>query len=348
MVMHCACRDARLSGDHLRCSRRVTVALKQLGGGIEHATAQSYGIICPSVCGELPFHMLYNEPIDSNRSTGLLCGEEEIGIMGYALVTLMGLGIATAGAAIAAATPPEDGHTVLELRQYKIAHGQRDIFIPFFEREFVETQEALGMRLVGQFRERDDPDRFVWLREFPNMTQREKQLSDFYYGPVWKAHRDQANPMLDDNDNVLLLKPVSPDDDFRASSTPRAKIGEMAPPHGVVIAHILYLWKVPDSGFAAFFDAKIKPALNGAGLPVLGVFVPESAPNNFPRLQIRQGEKLLVWFTRTANQVAYDAAWRKVTSTFAWKRDIAPTLSDSLERPPQILHLDPTPRSALR
>src|SRR5829696_7935028 len=56
--------------------------------------------------------------------------------------------------------------SVLELRQYTLHPGKRDVLIELFEREFVESQEALGMQLVGQFRDADDPDRFVWLRGF--------------------------------------------------------------------------------------------------------------------------------------------------------------------------------------
>jgi len=63
---------------------------------------------------------------------------------------------------------------VLELRQYKLHPGQRDVLIALFEREFIESQEALGMRLVGQFRDRNDPTRFTWIREFPNMPERER------------------------------------------------------------------------------------------------------------------------------------------------------------------------------
>ena len=61
---------------------------------------------------------------------------------------------------------------VLELRQYTLRPGMRDVLIELFEREFVESQEALGMTLVGQFRDLDDPNRFVWLRGFADMTTR--------------------------------------------------------------------------------------------------------------------------------------------------------------------------------
>lgn len=100
-------------------------------------------------------------------------------------------------------------NTVLELRQYKIVPGRRDEMIDVFERWFVESQEADGMRLYGQFRDRDDPDRFTWIRGFPDMSARRRSLNAFYSGPVWLAHRDEANPLLLDNDNVLLLKPLT-------------------------------------------------------------------------------------------------------------------------------------------
>ena len=112
--------------------------------------------------------------------------------------------------AIAAAPASASPHPVLELRQYKIVHGKRDAFIALFERKFIESQEELGIRLVGQFRDIDDPDRFVWLRAFGNMDDRGRLLNAFYSGPVWQANRNVANPMLDDNDNVLLLRPAAP------------------------------------------------------------------------------------------------------------------------------------------
>ena len=43
---------------------------------------------------------------------------------------------------------------VLELRRYTVHPGTRDTLVRLFDREFVETQEAVGMRIVGQFRDR--------------------------------------------------------------------------------------------------------------------------------------------------------------------------------------------------
>jgi hypothetical protein len=38
------------------------------------------------------------------------------------------------------------------------------------------------MAVVGQFRDTDDPDHFVWLRGFPDMETRAEALGRFYHG----------------------------------------------------------------------------------------------------------------------------------------------------------------------
>jgi hypothetical protein len=97
---------------------------------------------------------------------------------------------------------------IVELRQYTLIPGTRAAFVELFEREFVDTQHAAGMRLLGTFADLDAPNRFVWLRGFADMTTRREALTSFYYGPCWRAHRDEANAMIVDSDNVRLLRPV--------------------------------------------------------------------------------------------------------------------------------------------
>src|SRR5215472_3645099 len=99
-------------------------------------------------------------------------------------------------------------YPVVELRQYTLHPGQRDVLINLFDREFVETQEAVGMPILGQFRDLANPDRFVWLRGFHDMPQRAFALNEFYSGPAWKANSSEANATMVDVDNVLLLRPA--------------------------------------------------------------------------------------------------------------------------------------------
>lgn len=248
-------------------------------------------------------------------------------------------------AAMAATPPPvavAPTHPVIELRQYKIVPGQRDAMISLFDREFVESQEVLGATIVGQFRDLNDPDRFVWIRGFPDMEQRGEMLPAFYYGPVWQAHRDAANPLLDDNDNVLLLRPAAADLALPAPAGTRPEPGVRRPADDVVVTTIFYLWKTPDSGFTAWFRDSLAPALRKAELPVLGGYVPEEEANNFPRLPVRDDKKVFVWFTRARDRVAYDRALASLD------RPIRAQLEAFDERPAQVLPLSPTDRSLLR
>jgi hypothetical protein len=264
------------------------------------------------------------------------------------------LSLAAAGVAALAIPAPsiaaDDAapHPVIELRQYKIVPGKRDTMIALFEREFVESQEKLGMRLVGQFRDRDDPSRFTWIRAFPSMVERGKALNNFYFGPVWQAHRGEANPLLDDNDDVLLLRPAWPGSEFGPSSGQRPPPGAPDKSAGMIVATIEYLWKQPDQGYAAYFRDTLAPAYRAAGLPVLAAYSPETEPNNFPRLYVRQNERLLVWFTRVASPAAYQTAQRKLRATAVWRGSLQPALANYRERTPQVLMLSPTPRSLLR
>ena len=130
---------------------------------------------------------------------------------------------------------------VLELRQYTLHPGMRDVLIELFEREFIESQEALGMTLVGQFRDLDNPDRFVWLRGFADMETRARALGEFYGGPVWKAHREAANETMIDSDNVLLLRPARPDSGFALEGAERQPPGAKENPPGLVVAMICHL-----------------------------------------------------------------------------------------------------------
>ena len=252
-----------------------------------------------------------------------------------------------AAPALLADVPPPSA--VIELRQYKILPGKRDEMIGLFEREFVESQEALGMRLVGTFRDQNDPDRFTWIREFESMDMRDRELSTFYFGPVWKAHRNEANALLDDNDNVLLLRPAVAGLDFNGSYLKmRAPVGATPAPAGLVVVNVHYLWKEPAQDFTRFFVERVRPQLESAGLPVIGAFVPERTPNNFPRLPVRQAENVFVWFTRVSDAEAFRSGMRRATAGEAWQRDVAPRLHDFEERATQVLMLAPTARSALR
>ena len=232
---------------------------------------------------------------------------------------------------------------VVELRQYALHSGQRDTLIELFDREFVETQEAAGMAVMGQFRDLDAPDRFVWLRGFADMDSRARGLAAFYGGPVWQRHRDAANATMIDSDNVLLLKPAWPGAgvDMRGRTRAAGAV-RMARP-GLLDLSICYLREPASPALLQFCRDVMTPCLQRAGAEVSGWYVTEGAANNFPRLPIREGEHVLVGLAVFSDMAAYDAFVRHG----AWAQAIQPELSQWLDRPAESYRLVATARSAI-
>jgi len=255
---------------------------------------------------------------------------------------------------LAAATPsPQATKTdarccaVLELRQYTLHPGKRDVLIDLFEREFVESQEAVGIELVGTFRDLDRPDRFVWIRGFPDMPSRARSLQAFYFGPVWQAHREAANATMIDSDNVLLLRPAGAGAGFAKPPTPRAPVGTTIRPKSRVLATI-YAFDAPvDEAFKSFFDRELSPALAEAGIAPIARLETEPAENTFPRLPVRTGEHVFVWLARFDDDDALHAAESRLVASPRWAA-LKPKLDARLKSPPERLVLAPTARSNLR
>jgi hypothetical protein len=235
---------------------------------------------------------------------------------------------------------------IVELRQYTLRPGQRDVLIDLFDAEFVEPQEAAGITVIGEFRNLDDSNKFVWVRGFPNMTARAKSLTDFYDGAVWKSRRDAANATIIDNDNVLLLRPVHPESGFALDRADRPAPGARGDGPGLVVATIYHLDPTAEkeTEFVQFFERAVAPLLAEAGAPVIASFVPERAANTFPRLPVREGEHVFVWFSRFPSIDAYHRFTAALVALPAWRDSIDVELSSRI-REPQTLRLAPSARS---
>ena len=214
--------------------------------------------------------------------------------------------------------------------------------IDLFDREFIETQEAVGMTVMGQFRDLDDPDRFVWLRGFRDMETRANGLAAFYGGPVWQAHCDVANTTMIDSDNVLLLRPAWPGSEINLDIRQRAVMNaEM--PGGLLNARIFYLKEAASPALLTFCREHMQAVLIAAGVRMLGWYVTESRPNNFPKLPVREKEIVLVGFA-LFNDIA---SFQKFARSGTWDREITPTLLPWLSRATESHRLTPTARSAI-
>src|SRR5262249_49874140 len=156
------------------------------------------------------------------------------------------------------------------------------------------------MTVIGQFRDLDDADRFVWLRGFAAMPERKDALERFYGGDLWKSKRDEANANFVDTDNVLLLRPAGAHAGFHLEGLQRPRDGAKAPAAGYVVATVYALAKDRAEGFRPWFARTARPALERAGITPIAALETNPVPNDFPRLPVREGETVFVWLTRFA------------------------------------------------
>jgi hypothetical protein len=238
---------------------------------------------------------------------------------------------------------------IIDLRQYTLYPGTRDEFIDLFDREFVETQEATGIRTIGQFRDLGDPNRFVWMRGYPDMPSRERALTSFYmHGEAWRRYSELARSKMIDSSDALLLHPIRRDTAFALESSARRPPLDSQLSSGLIVATLCHLPNPVDSDFLEFFHASVEPTLIEAGGRVLGLFATEHSPNNFPRLPLREGENVFIPFLGFGDLATYHLYMTALGQNPKWRSEIYPALVKRLQIRPQILRLAPTSRSQLR
>jgi hypothetical protein len=142
---------------------------------------------------------------------------------------------------------------------------------------------------------------------------------------VWEEHKAAANQTMLDVSDVYLLKPARPDTSFRLDWSNRPPVGEVRK-GSTVLAGIQRLQRPADAAVVSEFEKQSVPQLLRSGVNVISIFVTESSPNNFPRLPVREGEHVLVWFGLSTRGEKTGA-------------DASP--------PIDVLELEPTPRSLL-
>jgi hypothetical protein len=244
-------------------------------------------------------------------------------------------------------TIDQSADTVFELRQYTLHPGQRDVLVDVFDDNFVEGQEAVGMRIIGQYRDLDDSDRFVWLRSFSDMEARKAALTAFYSGPVWKTHGRLAAGTMVDSDNVLLLRPLRPDTAFAPSTSKLPPAGTRGPGKGVLVASVVYIERQTPREFGEFFQQQLQPRWEQAGGTVIAQLVSEHSANTYPTLPVRDKEDVFVWFSLFPDQAAADKLQRALAQSMEWREAVG-QLTTWTHRRIDTLRLEPTARSRLQ
>jgi quinol monooxygenase YgiN len=233
---------------------------------------------------------------------------------------------------------------IVELRRYELKRGARETLIELFDRELVEPQEEAGMQVLGQYRDLDDPDSFVWFRGFRDMPTRKRALETFYGGPSWKAHAQAANATMINTDNVLLLRPL---ESLELGKAGRPAPGSTAPLSGLLVVTIYTTTDTAARDFPEFFRSELEPALNEASIVVLATFVTEPSPNTYPALPVRENDNVFVWIALYVDEADHARHVATLEGSSVWRDRMSRALAQHLSGQPEVLRLTPTARSLI-
>lgn len=94
---------------------------------------------------------------------------------------------------------------IIEMRTYTLKPGKRAEFLEVFRTKSVPAHDEIGMKILGPWPAIDDPDRFFFMRGFPDLASREPMKAKFYEGELWKSELEQMlMPMIEKYDVVLV------------------------------------------------------------------------------------------------------------------------------------------------
>jgi len=233
-------------------------------------------------------------------------------------------------------------YQVVEFRRYVTSDGELAHFVKYFDTYFPEAFEQLGAMVFGQFTERGRPNRFTWLRGFHDINARPIVNAAFYYGPLWREHRIKVNAILPDSDNVMLLRPLHPDQGITVLPAVDP-VTEEDGARGIVVAQIFAVKKGSEDAFAKQAEAAFA-AYRIDGVHPAGVLVSLEVPNNFPQLPIRTDGPFLVWLGVSRDETALDRQLAPILTSV----ETSLAAGGLLRGAPERVVMDPTPRSRLR
>ena len=192
----------------------------------------------------------------------------------------------------------------LEFRVYPMQDGQRNKMLSYFEKHYLESQEAFNMRIWGQFSDLEVDTNFVWMRGYRAMDERQEALRGFYTGAGWRETSPQLGEMFAANPtHIHFLEPISPgsglDDNFDRSGAVRSP--------GVVVAQMFRAGE----GYAPLvrqLREQVIPAFEERGAVALGLFRSSDEPNNVPMPPVIEDEPLVLWLASFATRDAFEKA----------------------------------------
>lgn len=235
--------------------------------------------------------------------------------------------------------------SVFELRNYKTTPGRRDDLIAMFEAYFLDAYTRAGTTILGTFRDADRPDRWFWIRAFPDVASRPERLKGFYGSQDWLSRADACNATIADVSDALLMQ-VAAQPGIRLPETPSATA--IAPTGTDAQIEVLFYAVRPEELEIAsnVLTARAVPVLASMDQSPVLILKPQHLGGVLNRQPLRDDPVLAV-FIRHGSAIAFDAAGKARRDASLW-RDVEAQLRDHLIAPPERRRLLPTSRSWLR
>jgi hypothetical protein len=247
----------------------------------------------------------------------------------------------------------------LDVRQYTVPPGGRDVLLTLFDREnalvrkemelrgYALSQAPTWMENIALLRDIDRGDRYVWLRalgyDFGTWN------AAFYAGSLWAAHvRDVEGAKITIGE-PLVVGSIFFGDGLLLGPRP---VRDSVPARGIIVATV---YTVPDEHaitFASFFLDDVGPRVQAAGARVLG----RLASNTTSRELLRGLEDMLkpkliyerqpfIWLAWFPDAAAYDSYRTRLERDPVWNERVRPALERRLAAPTQVWRLAPIGRS---
>ena len=200
---------------------------------------------------------------------------------------------------------------VIELRNYLMRPGHHDEFIAGFEDKIMDTLNARGNLVLGQFTVKDSPDNFFWIRGFKDMQSRLKCLKGFYSSEYWSRHVYIPQAHVINYNNVYLLKPVDSLSGKRDSIN--YNVDWFGKQKGIAVVEFIVANERLNQ-LLNFMGTKFDPIVRTAGVRNISYWISELTPNDYPDLPAFQDKNLLVCISFYQSETEYNTVLQKVQS----------------------------------
>ena len=202
---------------------------------------------------------------------------------------------------------------IIELRNYLLRPGQRDYFIDSLEIKIMDTLNARGNYVLGQYRVKDAPDNFFWIRGFNDMTSRLEALKGFYSSEYWKKHVSIPIKYVLGYTNVYLLKPLNISDK-KVDSKAGFEMDWFGKQKGLAVVDF-YIANEMRTQLIDFVSTFYDSIMRTSGVKDVSYWISEPTPNDFPDLPVFQDKNLLVTITFFKDELQYINTMKKIESS---------------------------------